>query len=147
MKRTAPLPARRAGFVLVLALSLATVAVIARTRAGGPDRVGWSDDLPAARRVAASGRKALLLDFTAGWCPACQELRRTTWSDPAVASAIAECCVPVAVDVDAHPDLGRQYRAEYLPTLVLTDADGHELRRSVGYVTPDEFRRWLAGGA
>ena len=140
------LPARRAGLVLVVAVSLAAVAIIARVNAGGPDRIPWSDDLPTARRAAAAGHKAVLLDFTADWCPACQQLRRTTWSDPAVASAVAERCVAVRADVDAHPDLARQYRAEYLPTLVLTDADGRELRRSIGYLSADEFRQWLNGG-
>ena len=141
-------PARRVGFLMVIAISVAALAVAARVRDGGPDRIGWTDDLPAARRAAAAGSgKRVLLDFTAGWCPACQELGRTTWSDRSVAAAVDAACVPVRVDVDAHPDVARAYGAEYLPTLVLTDAAGHELRRSVGYVSADEFRRWLAGGA
>jgi thiol:disulfide interchange protein len=138
--------AGRAGLPLVVVAALATVAVVARLRAAGPDRVGWWDDLPAAQRAAAaSGGKPILLDFTAEWCPPCGEMRRTTWTDPAVAAALAGRYVTVRVDADANPDLVRRYDAEYLPTLILIDAAGHEVRRSVGYLSPDDFRRWLAG--
>ncbi len=141
-------PGGRLGWLLVVLASVTAVAVVGRSRTVGPDRMGWSDDLPAARRVAvAAGRRPMLLDFTADWCPACQELRRTTWTDPAVGAAVAGRFVPVRVDVDAHPDVARQYGCAYLPLLVLTDADGHELRRSEGYLSPDAFRHWLAGDA
>ncbi len=149
MFRPSRLPARRAGFVVLVGLSVVAIAALARVDAGGSDRVGWWDDLPAARRAAtAGGGRPMLLDFTADWCPACQELRRSTWSDRSVAAAITlGHVVPVRVDVDAHPDVGRQYAAEYLPLLVLTDANGREVRRSEGYLTPAEFRSWLAGQA
>ncbi len=147
MSRPARPLARRLAFLSITALALATVAVVAQSRAGGPDRVAWMDDVGAARRAAAAGHKGVLLDFTADWCPACQELHRTTWPDRAVAAAVAARCVAVQVDVDKQPDLARQYRTEYLPTLVLTDAAGREIRRSEGYLSPDEFRQWLAGGS
>ena len=131
--------------VLVVGLSLVAVTVVARMR-GGTNRVAWQTDLPAAARAAAAANKPVLLDFTADWCPACQDMRRTTWADPATAALVADRCVAVSVDADTHPELGQRYGVRFLPTLVLTTPDGRELRRVEAYQSADDIRRWLGGG-
>jgi thiol:disulfide interchange protein DsbD len=146
MKRPTRLPTGRTGLLVVVFASLLVVAAVAGWRRSDVERVVWSDTFRTAQRVATVQHKGMLLDFTATWCPACDDLRRTTWSDRSVAAAVAERFVPVRVDVDAQPDLAQRYDAEFLPTLVLTDADGRELRRSVGYLSPDDFHKWLDGG-
>jgi thiol-disulfide isomerase/thioredoxin len=134
-------PSGRLVALLAVGLALAAVAMVARLRAVGPDRVPWRDP------SAAAAGKPELLDFTADWCPACQDMKRDTWPDPSVAAAVSAAgCVPVRVDVDAHPELGSRYRVEYLPTLVMTDGQGRELRRIDGYLSPVDLCRWLAGG-
>ena len=139
----APRSVRRVGFVAVVCLSLVAVATVSRLRALGPDRVAWRDDVPTA--AAAAGRP-VLLDFTSDQCPACHQMRQTTWADPAVAADVAARCVAVRIDTDAQPDRGQRYRIQVLPTLVLTTPDGRELRRAEGYQSPADLRRWLAGG-
>ena len=145
MLRPSRLPGSRLAFLVIVLLSLAALTVVAQSRRPGPDRVGWFDDLPAAQRAAAAKGRPVLLDFSATWCGPCQEMKRTTWADPAVAADIAARCVPVHVDVDAQPDVARRYGIPVLPTLVLTDASGRETRRIEGLLSADEFRQWLAG--
>ena len=137
-------PTSRVGLILLVGLSLVAVAVVSRLREG-TDQVAWQTDLPAAGRAAAAARKPVLLDFTASWCPPCQEMRRTTWADRATAALVSDRCVPVSVDIDAHQDLARRYAVESIPTLVLTTPDGRELRRVVAYQSSDDVRKWLDG--
>ena len=40
-------------------------------------------------------------------------------------------------------DVAQRYRVEGVPTLIAVDAQGNEVGRQLGYLPPDELRRWL----
>ena len=124
---------------------MVALAAVSRLREG-TDRVAWATDLPTAARAAGATGKPVLLDFAAGWCGPCRDMERTTWADAAVAADVARRCVPVHVDIDVHPELAKRYDVRAVPTLVLTTADGRELRRVEAYQSADDVRTWLAGG-
>ena len=75
------------------------------------------------------------------WCPPCQEMRRTTWSDPQVAQDLGGY-VPVQLDLDHNP------WPNSLPSarshLDLIAPDGQVIASTEGEMNPDEFRAWLA---
>ena len=85
----------------------------------------------------------MLVDFTAEWCGACNELSRITFADPKV---MTEASRFVAVKVDAtHEDdpsidvLKDRYRVVGLPTVILLGSDGRERTRFTEFVPPEQF--------
>lgn len=59
--------------------------------------VTWGDDHAAGLQQSRDSARPLLVDFTADWCAACQELEHFTYTDPAVVACAAEF-VPVMID-------------------------------------------------
>lgn len=106
--------------------------------------IEWMDDYEAARELARSENKPLLVDFGASWCGACEELDRHTFSDPRV---VAEGLrfVPVRVDLSPGQDVarGRQLLATYeqrgLPLVVMHHSSGEEAARVTSFVEAERM--------
>lgn len=71
----------------------------------------------------------VLVDFWAGWCGPCRML------SPIIEELAGEVIhVKIAkLDVDAYPDLAREYNVFSIPTLILFD-NGAAVKRSSGVV-------------
>jgi thiol:disulfide interchange protein DsbD len=85
----------------------------------------------------------MVIDFTAEWCGACNELARHTFADPAV---MAEASRFVAVKVDATneddpavDEVKEKYKVVGLPTVIVVGSDGAERQRFTEFVPPDRF--------
>jgi thiol:disulfide interchange protein DsbD len=98
------------------------------------------------RELAAAGRqqRPVMLDFYADWCSSCKELERFTFSNPAVAAALADF-VLLQADVTANsPDdqaLLQKFALAGPPAILFYHRDGRELRhlRLIGFVGPEAF--------
>ena len=108
---------------------------------------GWlAQDLEGALARALPGNKLVLVDTYAGWCAQCKELDETTWPDPQVAAWIKDNAVAVRIDTDkARKDLAPKLGIRSYPTVILLDAQGRELRRSLGFQKPAEMLKFLKG--
>ncbi len=73
--------------------------------------------------------------FSATWCGPCKMLTKTL-------STIESPVEVEEVDIDANPDLTRQYNIRGVPTLVLIE-DDTELKRKVGIMSGPEFLEWV----
>lgn len=111
----------------------------------GPDATD-SPATAAFARAQANGR-AVMLDFSAVWCPPCNLLAAEVLEgEPAPELDGYEIAV---LDVD-HPSsfaLKDRYAVTGYPTVVVVDADGTERSRTLGYTDRDTFLGWLAGAA
>jgi thioredoxin:protein disulfide reductase len=80
----------------------------------------------------------MLVDFTANWCTACKELDRVTFAHPDVrAEAGRFIAVKVDASVDDDPDVVAtmtKLAVKGLPTVVLFDRHGNEVRRFTDFV-------------
>lgn len=81
-----------------------------------------------------------LLKFAASWCGPCQALSMTIkgLDENTVLPPIED------VDIDKNTELAVQYGVRSVPTLVLVDDSGKEIKRSVGALTGDKLLEFLA---
>src|ERR1700712_1450568 len=77
--------------------------------------VNWRPNLAAAQVEALKTNKLVFADFTATWCPPCQQMRRDVWSDQEVAHSL-ESLVPAQIDVDQNRAIAGQYGINVIPT-------------------------------
>jgi thioredoxin:protein disulfide reductase len=108
---------------------------------------GWLEqDLEGALAKARAERRLVLVDVYADWCAQCKELDEKTWPDPGVKGWLAQNAVAVRIDTDARrKDLAAKLGIRSYPTVLLLDAEGRELRRSLGFQSPGAMRAWLEG--
>lgn len=132
-------------FILFVVVGLATVVMIARSRAisgGGGDGQGvvpWQTDLAAAREQSARDGKPILLYFTADWCPPCKKMKSSTWVDSKVAGVIRTAYIPVMIDVDQQQAASQAYGVSGIPRVEVLSANGDRRLVTEGYLAPGEM--------
>lgn len=131
MKTTAPVLA------LILSLLCGSVALAAKP--------GWSENFAEAQAKATAENKHVLLDFTGSdWCGWCIKLDKEVFAKPEFKAFGAKNLILVELDfpegkpldpkVKAQNDeLGRKYKVNGYPTLVLLNAAGKEVKRWEGF--------------
>ena len=134
---------RRPLIAVVLVLAALAVVITSSLSRRSHEVIPWRTDFHAAELESRNTGKPMLLDFTAEWCGPCQDMRRTTWSDAAVARAV-QGYVPVQIDLDEHKDLASQFGVAAIPHLAILDKDGRILASQEGELPPGEFQQWLA---
>ena len=102
-------------------------------------KLQWNIDLNSGFLLAQKSNKLVFVDFYADWCGYCKELDENTYTDTYVQQRLAQKYVLVKINVDQNPDLASKYKVYGLPTLVILDANGNEIKRQEGYVTPSEL--------
>lgn len=82
---------------------------------------------------------AVLVDFTADWCPPCRAISPILDD---IADERADTLDVVRLDVDEHPDVTSHHAVSSMPTLVLFVA-GDEVARLVGAHPKRSIDQWL----
>ena len=125
--------------VLALAASTLSGAASAATPPSG-DAL-FLEDYAEARARARSLERPLLLDLYTDWCAPCRRMSAEVFPDPRVTAVLTRDFVPVKLDAEADTNAALVARlgVSQFPTLVVLDADGAELHRSVGFLGAEEF--------
>lgn len=91
--------------------------------------------------------KPTIIILSASWCSACQKLEQDTLSDERVRQKINTNYNFQNVDVDQNHETAQKYSTDgisiVLPTIIILNASGNEIRRHEGYMTPDEFLNFI----
>ena len=85
----------------------------------------------------------VIIDFYADWCIPCKELDAFTFSDPKVIEESknfytfkADMTKSLSDEVEA---LRNKYKIIGVPTVLILDSDGNEVKRITGFVNADDF--------
>lgn len=84
---------------------------------------------------AAAKGKLVFLDCQTVWCGPCRAMAKNVFTLPRVGEYFAERFVPLKMDMETGegPDVAHRYKVKAYPTMLVLDAEGHELHRVVGY--------------
>lgn len=105
--------------------------------------INWYTDLNQALGEAQESNKPLFIDFYTVWCSSCQQIDKNTLSDPQVKEKLSRDYIPVKIDIDKNPQLASNYKIYGIPTLVILNPDGSEIKRHEGYIDPQELLNQL----
>lgn len=75
-------------------------------------------------------------------CSACQQFDSETLNNPDVQQKLSAYSV-MRINVDTSPEPASRFDSNVIPTMVLLDANGKEIRRNVGYMTASDFINFL----
>ncbi len=94
--------------------------------------------------LAASAGKKVILDFSAKWCTACEELEAVTFADPAVKTKMAEFAL-IRADITDNSDVEKALTKKFglfgPPAILFFDAAGKQIpgKDIVGFIEPQPF--------
>jgi len=81
-----------------------------------------------------------VLKFYADWCGPCKGLTMI------INSAKDKIDIPIEeYDIDNEMMMAQEYKVRSVPTMVLVDDTGREIRRQVGMVTEEKLLEFLKG--
>lgn len=115
------------------------------TQTNAPSLVRWYEQSQAIAAIAESRNsgKPLFIDLYALHCKGCEKLEATTYQDPRVATTLNEEFIPVLYNARQPDDNFERLNgmAAYIfsPVLIIRAADGAELRRTTGYLPPEDM--------
>jgi thiol:disulfide interchange protein DsbD len=126
-------------FIVLLVIVLAISSLTTKETKTNTNSIQWGNDLNQAMEEAKKSNKTIFIDFYADWCSYCGEMDEEAFTDPQVIGKLTQNYVLLKVDVDENPDLSSKYKAYSLPTMVIVDSSGNEIKRIIGYQTPEQL--------
>lgn len=103
----------------------------------------WYTNFDSASLEAQNADKQIFAVFSASWCPACQQLESETLVDEKVIQKLSQNYVAVKIDVDTNPELSSKYGVYSIPTVIIMNSNGDEIKRIEGYQSPDQLSNEL----
>lgn len=112
-------------------------------------QLAWLHDEGEALARSKQEKRPMLVDFTATWCVACQEMAKDTFADPRVMTKAGNF-VAVKIDATDQDDpsveaISKKYDVKGLPTVLLIGSDGKERKRFTQFVGPEKFLTEIEG--
>ena len=84
-----------------------------------------------------------LLKFSSYWCQPCHQLSRTLSNLTEGELTKVPAFSITEINVDKEQALAKDFNVCSIPTLVLLDSTGEEIRRSTGALTKDQLVKFL----
>ncbi len=124
--------------ILIVLILLSLLLGLPMAEAKPETILEFSHDLQEAREAAAATDRPIVIFFGGAWCPICRQMREETLQSPKL-RPWSEKMVWVEIDLDRKLSLARDYEIRAVPTLIVENPKGEEIRRVVGRLDADEF--------
>ena len=125
-------------------VGIALLATMGASAAPAPPPITWRTTWNAALFTqAAKEHRFVLLDLHAVWCHWCHVMDDTTYVDAEVERLIGQSYLSVSIDADSDPDLTSRYGNWGWPATIVLAADGTEIVKRRGYLTPQQMASLL----
>lgn len=69
-----------------------------------------------------------------------------TYADSNVCFSLSRILIPLRIDFNKNKALVKLFGIKWTPTIVITDSDGDEHHRFIGYLPPDDFNSQIIMG-
>lgn len=93
-----------------------------------------------------NNNERMVIDFYADWCIPCKELDALTFSDKRVIEQFEQFTV-YKVDMTKNDETNEQLRKKFnvigMPTVLVINSKGNEVKRLTGFVNADEFLNYI----
>ena len=84
------------------------------------------------------GGLPVIMDFSATWCPPCQQFKPIFEEAKDRYSGKIEF---KTIDVDVEKELAQQFNITSIPAIIFIDAEGNEVNRIIGFTDKDSFEK------
>lgn len=109
-----------------------------KTNRNSQDLIKWNTYATGMARSRSEKKKAFIY-FRAGWCSHSSTMELKTFTDAAVIAAINRDFIPIWVDDEKNPEIGKKYKISGVPySWFLTDS-GNPIGKRPGLCTPEVF--------
>lgn len=108
--------------------------------------ISWRPSYPLALEAARQEGKPVFLYLSAAWCAICRRVERDSFGSPDVVSSLGRF-VPVRVDIDQYPWVGRRYGIAAVPAFLVLDGQGRIRSSAFGFQGPDAIKAMLDNAA
>lgn len=136
--------------LLLLAIGLQVSAIQAQTKVAGSNQtvekeiVFIDGSWDALAKKAKATKKYIFFDAYASWCGPCKLLKSTTFKDKAVSDFFNENFVNGSMDMEKGegPKLATKWGIQGYPTLIVLDASGNVVLRTMGFMKPADLLKF-----
>ncbi len=130
--------------------ALSIIVIIASVYFGWPvkeDHGNWQnyDEKTFAEAL---GKDKIIIDFWADWCIQCKELEALTFSDQRVKDVLKDFKAfrsDLTTANDETSKIYKYFKFTTLPTVIIFDSKGNEVKRVIGFMKADEFLEIIKG--
>lgn len=122
---------------VIIILLVSTFSILAQ------DEIAWRKLDSTVFRDASLQNKTILLNLEANWCHWCHVMHQETYSDPKVIEYLNKHFISVSADQDGNPELAQRYRNYGWPAIIFLNAEGKDVVKRAGYISPEPFLRLL----
>lgn len=137
-------------YLITIVMMLITSTVIAQTRTSSPHwkymantRINWQAYGEQAFALAKKRGRPLFVLIYADWCEWCEKYEIETLETDIIRKEIQSKFIPVAVDIDAQPELAKQLGATLVPASLILTPDAKKLIRFYGVASAADLSETL----